>query len=45
MDKDFAKQLDSVLFIKVEADGFDLGDQRRPIEANDLPQALDIIKS
>lgn len=45
MDKDFAKQLDSVLFIKVEADGFDLGDQRRPIEANDLPQALDIIRS
>ena len=44
MDKDFAKQLDSVLFIKVEADGFDLGDQRRPIEANDLPQALDIIR-
>jgi type I restriction enzyme M protein len=45
MDKDFAKQLDSVLFIKVEADGFDLGDQRRPIEANDLPKALEIIKS
>lgn len=30
----------SVLFVKVENDGFDLGAQRRPIEKNDLPAAL-----
>ena len=39
LDRALARRTDSVAFFKVENDGFDLGDQRRPIEGNDLPQA------
>ncbi len=39
MDKSLAKKSDSIAFFKVENDGYDLGDQRRPIADNDLPQA------
>ncbi|MCH7612941.1 MAG: N-6 DNA methylase [Candidatus Marinimicrobia bacterium] len=45
IDKNKAKQSDSILFIKVENDGFDLGAQRRPIDKNDLPEALKILES
>ena len=38
LDKSLAKRTDHVAFFKVEDDGFDLGDQRRPIDSNDLPQ-------
>ncbi|GHO85258.1 N-6 DNA methylase [Dictyobacter formicarum] len=40
MDKNLASKTDSILFVKVENDGFDLGAQRRPIAKNDLPQTL-----
>jgi type I restriction enzyme M protein len=43
LDKSFAKRTDEILFVKVENDGFDLGAQRRPIEKNDLPEALTVI--
>ncbi len=43
MDKTKAKNSDSVLFVKIENDGFDLGAQRRPIDKNDLPEALRIL--
>ncbi len=33
-----------ILFLKVENDGFDLGAQRRPIDKNDLPDALNILR-
>lgn len=45
MDKTKAKQKDSILFVKVENDGFDLGAQRRSIVKNDLPEALKILQS
>ena len=45
LDRNMAKRMDQVLFVKVESDGFDLGAQRRPIEKNDLPQALKILNS
>ena len=45
MDKALAKGRDSILFVKVENDGYDLGAQRSPIEKNDLPKALEIIKA
>ncbi len=45
VDKTKAKQNDSILFVKVENDGFDLGAQRRPIDKNDLPEALKILQS
>ena len=38
LDKSLAKKTDRIAFFKVENDGFDLGDQRRPIDKNDLPQ-------
>ncbi|MBX6361887.1 MAG: restriction endonuclease subunit S, partial [Acidobacterium ailaaui] len=44
MDKALAKKTDSILFIKIENDGFDLGAQRRPIDKNDLPDALNVIR-
>ena len=37
LDKSLAKKTDHIAFFKVEHDGFDLGAQRRPIAANDLP--------
>lgn len=43
IDKPLAKQTDEILFVKVENDGFDLGAQRRPIDKNDLPEALGIL--
>ncbi len=44
MDKTLTKKADSILFVKVENDGFDLGAQRRAIEKNDLTQALTILQ-
>ncbi len=44
IDKTLAKKRDSILFVKVENDGFDLGAQRRKIEQNDLPKALETIQ-
>ena len=38
LDRALAKRAGSIAFFKVENDGFDLGAQRRPIEANDLPR-------
>lgn len=39
-DRALARKTDKLLFVKVEADGFDLGAQRRPIAQNDLPEAF-----
>jgi type I restriction enzyme M protein len=41
LDKSLAKKSDQVLFIKINNDGFDLGAQRREIDKNDLPMALE----
>jgi len=43
-DKALAKKTKDILFVKISNDGFDLGAQRRPIDKNDLPLALGIIK-
>ena len=45
LDKSLAKRTDKIAFFKVENDGFDLGAQRRPIDKNDLPAALDFCKA
>ncbi len=39
MDKRLLKRTNSILFAKIENDGFNLGAQRRPIDKNDLPAA------
>ena len=43
-DKRLAKQLDSVLFVKIENDGFGLGAQRRAVAGSDLPAAAAAIR-
>ncbi len=42
-DNELAKQRNEILFVKIQNDGFDLGAQRRPINKNDLPTALEIL--
>lgn len=43
-DNYLAKKTNDILFLKIENDGFNLGAQRREIDKNDLPLALEIIK-
>ncbi|CAG1022358.1 partial putative type I restriction enzymeP M protein, partial [Methylococcales bacterium] len=45
LDKRLAKKADTILFAKIENDGFNLGAQRRRIEQNDLPDVGRHIKS
>src|SRR5438093_3891085 len=45
LDKKLARQTKEILFLKITADGFDLGDKRTPIEANDLPEAERVVKA
>jgi len=45
MDKTLAKKNDSIMFVKIENDGFDLGAQRRPNGKSDLPEAVRSIKN
>lgn len=40
MDKALAKRCDSLLFVNVENDGFDLGAQRRKIDKDNLPETI-----
>jgi len=44
-NNELAKRNAEILFVKVENDGFDLGATKRPINKNDLPQALEIINA
>ncbi len=43
LDKKLARTAKEILFLKITADGFDLGDQRRPIGDDDLPGAQRIL--
>jgi type I restriction enzyme M protein len=45
LDKKLARQTHEILFLKIAADGFDLGDKRSPVEANDLPEAKRVMKA
>ena len=38
LDRSLAKRTKTIAFFKVANDGFDLGDQRRPIKRDDLPK-------
>ena len=44
-DNELAKQKSEVAFIKISADGFDLGASKRAVSENDLPAALQFLKS
>lgn len=45
LDKRLHKQLDSVLFVKVGNDGFNLGAQRRMVVNSDLPEATRLLRN
>lgn len=45
MDKRLSRKTNSILFARIENDGFNLGAQRRPIDRNDLPAAARNIKT
>ncbi len=45
LDKALAKKSDSISFVKIENDGFGLGAQRRKSGMDDLPDALNFLKS
>lgn len=45
LDKRVHKQTDSVLFVKVQNDGFNLGAQRRAVVNSDLPEATRLLRS
>jgi type I restriction enzyme M protein len=42
-DKVLAKRTDKILFVALDNDGFDLGDQRKPIEKNDISAAYNAL--
>ncbi len=45
LDKRLARNCDSVLFVKVENDGFNLGAQRRAVNGSDLPEAGRLLRA
>lgn len=46
LDREIAGKSDGkILFAKVSNDGYDLGAQRRPINKNDLPEVLEILRN
>ena len=45
LDNQLAKRMDEVLFLKIENDGFSLGKQRREVDKNDLPEALEVLEA
>lgn len=44
INNEIAKQRNEILFVKISADGYDLGATKRPIEKNDLPEALSLLQ-
>ena len=44
IDKALAKERDSILFVKLNNDGFDLGAQRREIKGSEIPDVINIFK-
>ena len=44
MDKTLAKQRDSILFVKLNNDGYDLGAQRRPVSGSEIPDVINVLQ-
>ena len=44
-DNELAKNKSDIAFVKITADGFELGSSKRAIPQNDLPIALDLLQS
>ena len=45
IDRTLAKERDSILFVKLNNDGFDLGAQRREIKGSEIPDVVNIFKN
>jgi type I restriction enzyme M protein len=45
IDSELAKQKSEIAFVKISADGFDLGASKRVVSQNDLPEALKSLQS
>ena len=45
IDNEIAKQKSEIAFIKISADGYDLGATKRKVSQNDLPLALESLKA
>ncbi|MHB8276826.1 MAG: N-6 DNA methylase [Candidatus Humimicrobiaceae bacterium] len=45
IDKAFAKQQDSILFVKVDNDGYNLGAQRRAVEGSNISEVVKLINA
>lgn len=45
IDSARAKEVDELLFLQINNDGYELGAQRRPISKNDLPEALSVLRA
>jgi len=45
IDNELAKQKDEIAFLKISADGYDLGATKREVSQNDLPLALESLKA
>jgi type I restriction enzyme M protein len=45
INNELAKQKDEIAFLKISADGYDLGSSKRAIAKNDLPVALEILQT
>lgn len=44
IDRTLAKEKDSILFVKLNNDGYDLGAQRREIKGSEIPDVINIFK-
>ena len=44
IDRTLAREKDSILFVKLNNDGFDLGAQRREIKGSEIPDVINIFK-
>lgn len=45
IDSELAKQKSEIAFVKISADGFDLGSSKREVSSNDLPEALRLLQN
>ncbi len=45
LDNELAKQKSEIAFIKISADGYDLGATKREVSQNDLPLALELLNA
>ena len=45
IDRTLAKEKDSILFVKLNNDGYDLGAQRNQIDGSEIPQIIDVVNN